>query len=49
MKPCLATILIIASLLLCFPAPAVADGGPVLSDPELWAQLEEGSQIVCKI
>jgi hypothetical protein len=41
---CLAATLIIASLLLCFPSPAIADGGPVLSDPELWAQLEEGQQ-----
>ena len=41
---CLATTLIIASLLLCFPSSATADGGPVLSDPELWAQLEEGQQ-----
>jgi hypothetical protein len=31
-------------LLLSFPSPAIADGGPVLSDPELWAQLEEGQQ-----
>jgi hypothetical protein len=43
-KFCLATTLIIASLLLCLPSPAIADGGPVLSDPELWAQLEEGQQ-----
>jgi hypothetical protein len=43
-KLCLATALIIASLLLCFPSPAIADGGPVLSDPQLWAQLEEGQQ-----
>jgi len=43
-KLCLATTFIIASLLLSFPSPAVADGGPVLSDPELWAQLEEGQQ-----
>jgi hypothetical protein len=40
----MATTLIIASLLLCFPSSAIADGGPVLSDPELWAQLEEGQQ-----
>ena len=40
----LAAIFIIVSLLLCFPSPAIADGGPVLSDPELWAQLEEGQQ-----
>jgi hypothetical protein len=43
-KFCLASALIIASLLLCLPSPAVADGGPVLSDPQLWAQLEEGQQ-----
>jgi hypothetical protein len=43
-KLCLATIFIIATLLLSFPPPAIADGGPVLSDPELWAQLEEGQQ-----
>jgi hypothetical protein len=46
---CLAASLIMAGLLLCFPSPAVADGGPVLGDPELWAQLEEGPQIVCEI
>jgi len=43
-KFCLATTFIIASLLLSFPSPASADGGPILSDPELWAQLEEGQQ-----
>ena len=43
-KFCLATIFIIASLLLSFPSPASADGGPILSDPEIWAQLEEGQQ-----
>ena len=43
-KFCLATTLLIAILLLCFPWPAIADGGPVLSDPQLWAQLEEGQQ-----
>jgi hypothetical protein len=43
-KLCLANAFIIASLLLCFPSTAIADGGPVLSDPELWAQLEEGQQ-----
>ena len=40
----LATTFIIASLLLSFPSPAIADGGPILSDPQLWAQLEEGQQ-----
>ena len=43
-KFCLATTFIIATLLLSFPSPARADGGPILSDPELWAQLEEGQQ-----
>ena len=41
---CLATALVIAGMLLAFPSTAIADGGPVLSDPELWAQLEEGQQ-----
>ena len=40
----LAAALIIASMLLCFPSPTIADGGPILSDPQLWAQLEEGQQ-----
>jgi hypothetical protein len=43
-KFCVATTFIIASLLLSFPSPASADGGPILSDPEIWAQLEEGQQ-----
>jgi hypothetical protein len=43
-KFCLAAIVTATSLLLSFPVPAAADGGPVLSDPELWAQLEEGQQ-----
>jgi hypothetical protein len=43
-KFCLATTFIIAILLLSFPSPAIADGGPILSDTELWAQLEEGQQ-----
>jgi hypothetical protein len=43
-KLCLATTFIIASLLLCFPSTAIADGGPILSDPDLWAQLEEAQQ-----
>jgi hypothetical protein len=43
-KFCLAAILAATTLLLSFPLPATADGGPVLSDPELWAQLEEGQQ-----
>src|SRR5512136_1108697 len=32
-----------ASLLLCFPSAATADGG-VVTDPELWARMEEGQQ-----
>jgi hypothetical protein len=41
----LIAIMVIASLLLAPPAPSMADGGPILSDPQLWAQLEEGQQI----
>jgi hypothetical protein len=44
MKSCLATTLVTACLLLCFPSATIADGGLVLSDPQLWAQLEEGQQ-----
>ena len=29
---------------LAVPAPAAADGGPILSDPQLWAMLREGQQ-----
>jgi len=43
-KFCLASVFVIASLLISLPVPASADGGPILSDPELWAQLEEGQQ-----
>jgi hypothetical protein len=43
-KFCLATAFIVAGLVLSFPSPTIADGGPALSDPELWAQLEEGQQ-----
>jgi len=32
-------------LLLVLPSLADADGGPILSDPELWAMIEEGQQI----
>jgi hypothetical protein len=42
-KLCLATSLIIASLLVSLPSPAIADGG-IVSDSVLWAQLEEGEQ-----
>ena len=41
---CLATILVVTVLLLVFPSPVRADGGPILKDPELWAQLSEGQQ-----
>jgi len=41
---CLITILMVTGLLLVCPSPAKADGGPILSDPELWAQLKEGQQ-----
>jgi hypothetical protein len=33
------------SLLLALPSLAGADGGPILSDPELWAMIDEGQQI----
>jgi len=39
----LAIIFTAASLLVSLPSPVVADGGPI-SDPDLWAQLEEGQQ-----
>jgi len=32
-------------LLLALPSLACADGGPILSDPELWAMIDEGQQI----
>jgi hypothetical protein len=32
-------------LLLVLPSLAEADGGPILSDPELWALIDEGQQI----
>lgn len=38
------TALVTLSLALALPAPALADGGPVLSDPQLWAMLKEGQQ-----
>ena len=40
---CLSTALALAALL-AFPAFALADGGPILSDPQLWASLKEGQQ-----
>jgi len=39
------TLLLAAAIVLSIPAPAIADGGPILSNSELWAQLEEGQQI----
>ena len=40
----LTVILLITCSLFAPPSPVKADGGPVLSDPELWAQLKEGQQ-----
>jgi len=39
------TALVMVSLVLALPASAVADGGPILSDPQLWAMLKEGQQV----
>ena len=36
---------LVAALLLGRSCPALADGGPVLSDPQLWSLLKEGQQI----
>ncbi len=41
---CVGAIFLCSSLLV-LPAPVKADGGPVVSDPRLWAQLEEGQQV----
>ena len=38
-------LLIAAGLTLFLPALATADGGPILTDPELWAVIDEGQQI----
>lgn len=38
-------ILVIFTVISTLPKPALADGGPVLSDPERWAQLKESQQI----
>jgi len=38
-------VTIITIVLAGLPSQALADGGPVLSDPALWAQIEEGQQI----
>ena len=40
----LTTALLVSGLLLAFPLPAKADGGPIVG-PLLWAQLKEGQQI----
>lgn len=37
-------ILLTAVLALALPITCGADGGPILSDPQLWAQVEEGQQ-----
>jgi hypothetical protein len=39
-----ATAVVALVLALALPAPAVADGGPILTDPQLWARLKEGQQ-----
>ena len=36
--------LVAVAAVLAFPALALADGGPILSDPQLWASLKEGQQ-----
>jgi len=38
-------IALITVLAFALPTASRADGGPVLSDPQLWAQIEEGQQI----
>ncbi len=40
----LLSIVVALAALLCFPTLALADGGPILSDPQLWASLKEGQQ-----
>ena len=39
------TLLLVTAIVLSIPAPAIADGGIILSNSELWTQLEEGQQI----
>ena len=41
---CLAVGLSILCLLLVFSPPIKADGGPILTDPQLWTGLGEGLQ-----
>jgi hypothetical protein len=38
------TAVVALVLALAVPAPAGADGGPIFSDPQLWARLKEGQQ-----
>jgi len=38
-------ILLVLIIFLAWPLPARADGGPIVNDPLLWAQLKEGQQI----
>ncbi len=40
-----AGVIFLCSSLLVSPSPVRADGGPITSDPRLWAQLEEGQQV----
>ncbi len=45
-RPMLALLTIAGlALVLALPPLARADGGPILSDPELWAKIDEGQQI----
>jgi hypothetical protein len=39
------TFFIFSSILLIPPLPALADGGPILSDPEMWATFKETQQV----
>jgi hypothetical protein len=43
--PHLAIFLIFVSLSLTLTLPALADGGPILTDPELWASFKETEQV----
>ena len=38
------TVTLVLIAVLALPATAVADGGPILTDPQLWAMLKEGQQ-----
>jgi len=37
--------LVLFSILLTQASPARADGGPIVPEPDLWAQIDEGQQI----